>query len=257
MGNWPDKYRPARLADVVGQAAAITALRRLVEDGYSGAIILHGPSGTGKTSAALALAAELDVSDMDFLKIESGEMDGRAVERIEDFLELYPWRNAKGYKVVLIDEAHLMTPKAFDRLLSALERIHARRIIVFTTTQSPDCFQTMFWDRSPKIKFNAVGAADMEPLLRRIAEAETGNGAALPYAAMWRSSGGSVRAGIQALYEVARLGQAVPDAPKPERKRKAAVIEVTCKHGAASQAAGRPVGLCIKCRTMCPIKVAA
>lgn len=60
--EWTEKYRPKRLREVVGNEKAIEELTEWAEDVFKAkskkAVILHGPAGCGKTSAAYALAAE-------------------------------------------------------------------------------------------------------------------------------------------------------------------------------------------------------
>ncbi len=69
--EWTEKYRPKSLSQVVGNANAIRTMRRWADSWERGvpkkkAMVLEGEPGTGKTSAALALANDLgwDVVEM-------------------------------------------------------------------------------------------------------------------------------------------------------------------------------------------------
>lgn len=69
--DWTEKYRPASLEQVVGNDRAIRTMRRWADSWENGApkkkaLVLKGEPGTGKTSAALALAADYgwDVIEM-------------------------------------------------------------------------------------------------------------------------------------------------------------------------------------------------
>jgi replication factor C large subunit len=63
--KWTEKYRPGSLREVLGNNKAVEELRHWASSWEAGrpeirAAILYGPAGVGKTSAALALARELD-----------------------------------------------------------------------------------------------------------------------------------------------------------------------------------------------------
>jgi replication factor C large subunit len=61
---WAEKYKPHKLSEVIGQPQAIQWLSKWADSWRAGkpekpAALLYGPAGTGKTSAAVALAREM------------------------------------------------------------------------------------------------------------------------------------------------------------------------------------------------------
>ncbi|MGA9100201.1 MAG: replication factor C large subunit [Methanotrichaceae archaeon] len=63
--KWTEKYRPESLKEILGNNKAVSELREWAESWEAGspitrAVILYGSAGVGKTSAALALAREVD-----------------------------------------------------------------------------------------------------------------------------------------------------------------------------------------------------
>jgi replication-associated recombination protein RarA len=76
-----EKYRPTTFDQVVGQAGAVERMRAFVSAPYSSAFLFHGKTGVGKSSLAIALAAELGAVEMGGLEIiKSGMADGDTVE---------------------------------------------------------------------------------------------------------------------------------------------------------------------------------
>jgi len=80
MVDWTEKYRPASLSELRGNDKAREGLREWAEtwDDHHKAVILHGPPGIGKTSAAHALAA-----DKGWPTIELNASDSRTKDVIE------------------------------------------------------------------------------------------------------------------------------------------------------------------------------
>ena len=81
--DWAEKHRPKSVKDVVGNPTAIAELKRWAESWKKKlpekkAVVLSGPPGIGKTSAALALAA-----DMGWGVVEMNASDKRNAEAVQ------------------------------------------------------------------------------------------------------------------------------------------------------------------------------
>ena len=168
-----EKYRPKTLDGLYGQFEAVMCLREYVETPYPEAFLFEGDTGTGKTSAAMALANELGV-DMkwNFHKIESGTADAKAVEEAVNSMRYSVGQG--GYRMILVDEADTMTSKAKEMFLSVLEEIPGRNVIVFTTNHA-ERMPRRFLDRCMRIKFSSdpiMLRQDAEALLAEIWTAE-------------------------------------------------------------------------------------
>lgn len=144
--NLAEKHRPKTLADVVGQPYAVRQLGRWLDAPHPAAWLLSGPTGTGKTSCALALANDLHVHPVAGLwRIDSGQQGADAMEDLRNDLRYAPtW----GWRLVLVEEADYMSrcPKVADTWLSMLDAIPRQTCYVFTTNH-PDKLGQRFKDR--------------------------------------------------------------------------------------------------------------
>ncbi len=181
--SFPEKYRPTCLAEVLGQSEVVGALAEFSRSPYPRAFLLAGPTGCGKTSAAMALAADLGVDEASrihsdqswtFHWIRSGTMDLAETERILNDMRFAPMGG--GWRLILVDEADLITARAKQLWLSALESIPAQTVIVFTTNRL-DKFEQRELDRFQVYTFAATGdesLAAAQSLADAIWCAETG-----------------------------------------------------------------------------------
>lgn len=129
-----EKYRPAALADVIGQDKAVATIQRLIDRGNlaGNAYLITGASGTGKTTLARIMAAalaepynvqEFDACDATPARIAAMETDWQ-----------YPGMGARPGRVWIVNEIHTMPAPAVGKWLTALERIPAHAAVIFTTT---------------------------------------------------------------------------------------------------------------------------
>lgn len=135
MKSLYEKYRPSKWSEVVGQAKAVKTLRRLKKEGFGGrAFWISGISGSGKTSLARLIAAEiaddLFVSEYDSAEVFTAEV----YEDIEKSMYLYG--AGKGGRAYIINEAHGLRVWMIRRLLGLLERIPSHVVFIFTTTKA-------------------------------------------------------------------------------------------------------------------------
>jgi MoxR-like ATPase len=171
-----ERYRPRVLADLVGQERAVARLRDFVASPYSAAFLFEGETGTGKTSAALALAAELGACEFGGLdRIAAGQCVGDTVEKALKQLRYVPMLGS-GWKVLILDEADYMVwegSKSVNIFLGALEDLPPRSVVVFTTN-SVQKFPQRFLDRCERIAFDCSAAthAGAEQLILRVWEGE-------------------------------------------------------------------------------------
>ncbi|HPC55235.1 MAG TPA: replication factor C small subunit [Methanolinea sp.] len=121
---WIEKYRPVRLADIVGQDQIVERLSSYVRTGNLPHLLFTGSAGVGKTTAAVALAREFfkDSWHMNFRELNASDERGIDVVRnqIKQFARTSPLGGA-GFKILFLDEADALTPDAQAALRRTME----------------------------------------------------------------------------------------------------------------------------------------
>ncbi len=153
-----EQYRPNTWSDVVGQDKAVQRIQTLAKRGIGGrAWWIAGQSGTGKTTLARLIAAE--VSDpFCTVEIDAGELTVSRLRTIERSMSMYGF-GAKTGRAYVINEAHGLTASVIRSLLVALEPIPSHVVWIFTTTNDG---QEALFD----------GQIDAHPLLSRCTRIE-------------------------------------------------------------------------------------
>ena len=121
---WIEKYRPARLAEMVGQKEIVGRLESYVKTGSMPHLLFTGTAGVGKTTAAVALAREFfgETWHMNFREMNASDERGIDVVRnqIKQFARTSPLENA-AFKILFLDEADALTTDAQAALRRTME----------------------------------------------------------------------------------------------------------------------------------------
>jgi replication-associated recombination protein RarA len=199
-----DKYQPKRIEDFIGLEKPKKIFAKLLAKPFSSAWTLVGPSGTGKTSMAMALANQIPA---ELKHIPSRNCDLQTVESVCAHCYYVPW-SGKLMHFVLVDEADQMTLPAQHGWLSKLDQTAMPPATVFVfTCNSIAGLEERFLSRTHVVEFSSYGMApQMIALLKRVWAAECTNSAAPPpnFARIVKDSCNNVRDALMKL-EVALM----------------------------------------------------
>src|SRR5476649_570473 len=96
-----EKYRPKTIDASIGLDKPKNVMRKLAANPFPSAWLFVGPSGTGKTSMALALAEQIPA---ELHHIPSQECNLENIDRVRRICQYMP-QTGKRVHLVLIDEA--------------------------------------------------------------------------------------------------------------------------------------------------------
>jgi DNA polymerase III subunit gamma/tau len=209
------KYRPATFAEVVGQEHVTEPLCTALAAGrINHAYLFSGPRGCGKTSSARILARSLNCEQGPTPtpcgvcpscvalaangpgSLDVTELDAASHNGVDDARELrdrafYAPAESR-YRIFIIDEAHMVTPQAFNALLKIVEEPPEHLIFVFATTE-PEKVLTTIRSRTHHYPFRLLAPKTMRGLVERICAQEGVVVDDAVYPLMIRAGGGSPR----------------------------------------------------------------
>jgi len=213
------KWRPRTFGDMIGQEHIVDTLRRAIEkDRVAHAYVFTGTRGVGKTTAARILARALNCEKgptptpcgecpackeiLNGSSLDVMEIDGASNNSVDDIRELrenigYTSMGGR-YRVVVIDEVHMLSKSAFNALLKTLEEPPQNVIFILATTE-PTKIPSTIHSRCQRYDFRRVSAERIAAHLAKICESEGVAFDKSALAVIARKADGSVRDSLSLL----------------------------------------------------------
>ncbi|MFH1354031.1 MAG: replication-associated recombination protein A [bacterium] len=158
------RVRPSSLEDFVGQEEVLgkgTGLRRAIEQGVAGSLILWGPPGVGKTTLAYIIAGRMDAALERISAVTAGVKDLREV-----IVRAHEWQKVSKRTVLIVDEIHRFNKAQQDVLLPSVEE--GLITLIGATTENP-YFEVIkaLVSRAEVVRLERLKEKDIRKIVRR------------------------------------------------------------------------------------------
>ncbi|PKA54579.1 hypothetical protein AXF42_Ash000414 [Apostasia shenzhenica] len=223
------KHKPRAFEDVVGQNIVVQSLKSAISRGrIAPAYLFHGPNGTGKSLIARIFAAALNClatrgnkpcglceecsefyrGNESFVK-EIAATNKKGIDRIRHVVKkMSKTSELLQYKIIIIDECHLLSSKMWSAFLRYLEEPISHVVFIFITTDDKNLPRAIL-SHCQKYVFSKIKDVDVILRLRKLSSAENIDieEDALNLIAM--NSEGSLQDAETILYQLSLLGKRI------------------------------------------------
>lgn len=171
---WIEKYRPHKLADVIGHEAVVKRLQGFVKTKNLPHLLLAGPAGVGKTACVLAMAREFYGEDLNSCFLELNASDERGIDvvrgKVKDFARTLPLSDVP-FKIILLDEADALTQDAQQALRRTMEQFSSNTRFVLNANYSSRIIEPI-QSRCAVFRFPRLGSEEIKRVAENIVKSE-------------------------------------------------------------------------------------
>ena len=171
---WSEKHRPENLSSVIGNTKQVDRMSKWVNDDSVPHLLLHGPAGTGKSSAVIAFCREKYGDEWRQNLIEYNASSDRGIDIVRDEIKEEAARSASSNhqrKVIMLDEIDSMTSDAQAALRRIMEKYSDQTIFALVCNWSNQIIDPL-QSRCTPLPFNRLLDEEINELLTRILEKE-------------------------------------------------------------------------------------
>ncbi len=209
---WVEKYRPQKLAQVVGQGNITSRLESYVSSRNLPNMMFAGPAGIGKTTSAVALAKELFGPDFERNFLELNASDDRGIDVVRNTIKEFARTLAfnADFKIIFLDESDALTADAQQALRRTMEKYTKTCRFVLSCNYSSRIIEPI-QSRCVVFRFKPLQSKDLENQLKHIAEQEKLSVEAKAYEALIYVSEGDLRKAVNTLQACAALEKKITE----------------------------------------------
>ncbi|KAG7445006.1 P-loop containing nucleoside triphosphate hydrolase protein [Guyanagaster necrorhizus] len=171
---WVEKYRPVTLSDVVSHKDITSTIEKFIEKNRLPHLLFYGPPGTGKTSTILAVARRIYGPDYRKQILELNASDERGIDVVREQIKQFAETRtlfSKGYKLIVLDEADMMTQAAQAALRRVIEQ-YTKNVRFCIICNYVNKIAPAIQSRCTRFRFSPLPIDQVQKRLMTVVEAE-------------------------------------------------------------------------------------
>ncbi|GAA94596.1 uncharacterized protein L969DRAFT_52519 [Mixia osmundae IAM 14324] len=191
---WVEKYRPATLDDVVSHKDIVSTIDKFISLNRLPHLLFYGPPGTGKTSTILAVARKIyggtgnsirggvsgkgkEGSSMRNNVLELNASDDRGIDVVRDQIKNFASTRmifSSGYKLIILDEADMMTTTAQNALRRVIEQ-YTKNVRFCIICNYVNRIIPAVQSRCTRFRFGPLETTEVDRRIQHVVDAESVN----------------------------------------------------------------------------------
>ncbi|EIN09515.1 P-loop containing nucleoside triphosphate hydrolase protein [Punctularia strigosozonata HHB-11173 SS5] len=171
---WVEKYRPVTLDDVVSHKDITCTIENFIQKNRLPHLLFYGPPGTGKTSTILAVARRIYGDDFRKQILELNASDDRGIDVVREQIKQFAETRtlfSKGYKLIILDEADMMTQAAQAALRRVIEQ-YTKNVRFCIICNYVNKITPAIQSRCTRFRFSPLPIPEVERRVQTVVDAE-------------------------------------------------------------------------------------
>jgi len=209
---WVEKYRPERLADVVGHETITDRIQQYVAQDDLPNLLFAGPAGVGKTTTAIAIAKEIYGEEWREHFLELNASDQRGIDVVRGRIKEFARSSFGGFdfRIIFLDEADALTSDAQSALRRTMEQFSNNTRFILSCNYSSRIIDPI-QSRCAVFRFPPLSDGAIREQVEIVAAEEGIEVVDSGYDAIAYAADGDMRRAINALQAAAATGQVVDE----------------------------------------------
>ncbi|KAJ3933126.1 MAG: P-loop containing nucleoside triphosphate hydrolase protein [Lentinula lateritia] len=171
---WVEKYRPVTLNDVVSHKDITSTIEKFIEKNRLPHLLFYGPPGTGKTSTILAVARRIYGEEYRKQILELNASDDRGIDVVREQIKQFAETRtlfSKGFKLIILDEADMMTQAAQAALRRVIEQ-YTKNVRFCIICNYVNKIAPAIQSRCTRFRFSPLPSTEVEKRINLVIETE-------------------------------------------------------------------------------------